>query len=70
VVELDPTSNQKLIDAWLGPDAPRLKKECYIVVDQDELERMVSTYILGRPWQPPAEFRPPLVLPPQPQGQN
>jgi hypothetical protein len=66
VPELDPTSNQNMMDEWLGPDASRLKKDCYIIVDQDELERTVSTYILGRPWQPPPDFRAPLIIPPQP----
>jgi hypothetical protein len=66
VPEVNPTSSQSMMDDWLGPDAARLKKECYIIVDQDELERTVSTYILGRPWQPPPEFRPPLIIPPQP----
>ena len=66
VAGLDATSNQKIIDAWLGPDAARLKKKCYIIVDQDELNRMLSTYVLGRPWSPQPEPRLPIVIPPQP----
>jgi hypothetical protein len=66
VAELDPSSNQKMIEAWLGPDAKQLRQDCTIVVDQDELERLVYTYILGRPWQPlpEPEFRLPIIVPP------
>src|SRR2546421_9061507 len=66
VGDVDPSSPQKIIDAWLGPDAPRLRKECTIIIDQDELDRMLTTYILGRRWTPQAEPRLPLVIPPQP----
>ena len=66
VADVDPTSNQKLIEAWLGPDAARLRKECTIIVDQDELDRMLATYILGRPWIPQPRPRGMLVLPPRP----
>ncbi len=65
VADVDPSSPQKIIDAWLGPDAARLRKECTIIVDQDELDRMLTTYILGRRWTPQAEPRLPLVIPPQ-----
>src|SRR5204863_5608858 len=37
VADIDPTSLQTVVDAWLGPDAARLRKECYIIIDQDEL---------------------------------
>ncbi|HEV8292533.1 MAG TPA: hypothetical protein VGP94_11450, partial [Tepidisphaeraceae bacterium] len=37
VADLDPTATQKIIDAWLGPEAARLRKECTNIVDQDEL---------------------------------
>jgi hypothetical protein len=61
---IDPTSKDKIINAWLGPDAARLRKECTIIVDQDEMDRLISTYVLGRPWSPEPEPRVLLVIPP------
>ena len=67
MTNLDPGSSEKLIDAWLGPDAARLRKECTIIVDQDELDRLISTYVLGRPWAAEPEApRPPVIIPPRP----
>ena len=63
--DVDPGSSLKIIDAWLGPDAARLRKEWTIIVDQDELDRMLTTYVLGRPWTPQSEQRLPVVIPPQ-----
>ncbi len=66
VADVDPTSDQKIIDAWLGPDAAQARKEWTIIIDRDELERMLYTYVLGRPWSPQSEPRLPVVIPPQP----
>jgi hypothetical protein len=66
IFDVEKKADQPIIDAWLGPDAPRLKRECFILVDQDELDRLYTTYILGLPWKPPPFPTPPQIIPPQP----
>jgi hypothetical protein len=66
IFDVEKKADQPIIDAWLGQEASRLPRECFIIVDHDELDRLYSTYILGLPWQPPPRRTPLTIIPPKP----
>ncbi|MFI5380623.1 MAG: hypothetical protein ACHRHE_15100 [Tepidisphaerales bacterium] len=44
VFDVDQRPGQDIVDAWLGPDAAAIRRECQIVIDYGELRRFSDTY--------------------------
>jgi hypothetical protein len=65
VFDVDPKPGQSVVDAWIGPDFPRVRGDHYVVIDRPELARLLASYHIDVPAESlPPSPDPVLVLAP------